>query len=745
MLTGTHLVSEAIGNGTDITPVAHAGIAVDFLRRFHPTSPWALATFGPGAGEIGPAATFHPSEENAARRFIASVDGRHNVYFSVNHVSWKLAKKAAKTDIAEVHWLHVDVDLAKTLDWTNADAVAAERSRVLHQLRTYEPQPTAIVWSGGGFQAFWRLSEIIVVNGDKARMGAIERRMQHIERRLGGDACHNADRIMRLPGTLNVLGPTKNAAGRKSARAELVEFHDDYIYDLEEFPSVEAARPSYFHSQTALAYSSDRNDMFERARDALQAIPADDRNVYLRIGMALKSEFGDAGFSLHRDWAMRSIKFDDTEHRRTWASISPEGDVTIGTLFGLARYHGWRDERRSRAEPGHETRRASAGMPPDMSLIRRNQHPAAPFPLEVLGPAADWVKATAESKSAPVDYVALALLVTAAGLIGPKRRVSPWGGWYEPSILWGALVGPPSVNKSPAMDPLRDAVRDIERMANADCDAKKAGFETDKKVAEARRELWEQEVGAAVKAGKEPPTMPGDAVVPQEPPKHRLLIVDATTEKVARILGENPGGLLCFRDELAGLLGGFDKYGGSGSDRAFWIEAYGGRSYRYDRVGLKDGSVDIAFCAVSLLGALQPDRLNTMLLSGDDDGLASRPLYAWPDPVAPRRPSRPADEHQLVAALRRLSEISFDPSDDGDLRPRTISLESDAADEFQAWWEHKQWDAKLNASGRLAGAVGKLDGKALRLAQVLELLAWAWCQATTLNRRRLAGTACLAR
>jgi hypothetical protein len=143
---------------------------------------------------------------------------------------------------------------------------------------------------------------------------------------------------------------------------------------------------------------------------------------------------------------------------------------------------------------------------------------------------------------------------------------------------------------------------------------------------------------------------------------------------------------------------------------------------------LQWGRINIAFCAVSLLGALQPDRLNTMLLSGDDDGLASRPLYAWPDPVAPRRPSRPADEHQLVAALRRLSEISFDPSDDGDLRPRTISLESDAADEFQAWWEHKQWDAKLNASGRLAGAVGKLDGKALRLAQVLELLAWAWCQ-----------------
>ena len=63
--------------------------------------------------------------------------------------------------------------------------------------------------------------------------------------------------------------------------------------------------------------------------------------------------------------------------------------------------------------------------------------------------------------------------------------------------------------------------------------------------------------------------------------------------RLLAILGENPGGLICFRDELAGLLGGFDKYGGSGSDRSFWIEAYGGRPYRYDRVSLKDDPIDI--------------------------------------------------------------------------------------------------------------------------------------------------------
>jgi Protein of unknown function (DUF3987) len=275
------------------------------------------------------------------------------------------------------------------------------------------------------------------------------------------------------------------------------------------------------------------------------------------------------------------------------------------------------------------------------------------------------------------------------------------------------------------MDPFRDAARGIEHAANGDWEFRQAEFEHEKQVAEARRVSWEHEVKQAVKGGQEPPTLPSGAIQPKAPTKSRLWIVDATTEKVARILGENPRGLISFRDELAGLLGGFDRYGGSGSDRAFWIEAYGGRPYRYDRVSLNE-PIDIPFCAVSLIGTLQPDRLNTMLLSGDDDGLAARLLCAWPDPVPPRRPSKGADYATVQAALQGLWDLPFDRDDSGGARPRITLLEADAADEFQAWWEHKQWDAKQTAGGKLAGAVGKLDGVALRLAQVLEFLEWPW-------------------
>jgi len=367
---------------------------------------------------------------------------------------------------------------------------------------------------------------------------------------------------------------------------------------------------------------------------------------------------------------------------------------------------------------------------PDMSLLKRNQIPAPRFPLEVLGPAADWVKATAESKCAPTDFVALGLIVSTAGVIGPKRRVSPWEGWEEPSIVWGAGVGPPSFSKSPAFDPFREAVRTVERGLNADWDSKLSKFETDKNAADAHRAKWEQEVATAVRSNTDVPLMPEEAAQPEKPTQRRLCVVDSTPEKLVRLLADNPGGLICYRDELTGLIGSFDKYGGSGADRAFWLEAYGGRSYRYDRV--KDNAaIDLPFCAVSLLGGIQPDRLNRFILSGDDDGLASRLLYAWPDPVPSRRPSRAADQFALLAALQRLAALEFVPADGDSVKPRVVLLETDAADEFQAWWERTQWNAKQTATGRVAGAIGKLDGITLRLSQVLEFLAWAWRQSNT--------------
>src|SRR5262249_23093902 len=156
-----HQSSEPVANGA-VNGHAHAtpdelgaAGAVSFLERFHLGTPWVLATFGPRDDEVGPAQTFDPStERDAAYRFILGLQGKHNIYFTVNCVGVRISKKASKRDIVEIHYLHVDADLNKKLNWSDPVAIAVEKERVLALLRAYGPPPTVIVWSGGGFQAF---------------------------------------------------------------------------------------------------------------------------------------------------------------------------------------------------------------------------------------------------------------------------------------------------------------------------------------------------------------------------------------------------------------------------------------------------------------------------------------------------------------------------------------------------------------------------------------------------------------
>src|SRR5262245_57070431 len=128
-----HLTNQFNGFTVDFASDASSDAAIAFLRLFHPATLWAISSFGPGDA-VGPARTFDPSEAGAARTFINDLQGKFNVYFSVNRVAGKLSKKAAKSDIEEIHYLHVDADLSKTLDWSNPDAVEAEKARVLELL-----------------------------------------------------------------------------------------------------------------------------------------------------------------------------------------------------------------------------------------------------------------------------------------------------------------------------------------------------------------------------------------------------------------------------------------------------------------------------------------------------------------------------------------------------------------------------------------------------------------------------------
>ena len=82
----------------------------------------------------------------------------------------------------------------------------------------------------------------------------------------------------------------------------------------------------------------------ERASDALQFIPSADRDTWWRMGMAIKSGFGETGFDLWNTWSIQDDSYDPKDAQSTWKSFTIGGKVGIGTLFHEAKVNGWQDD-----------------------------------------------------------------------------------------------------------------------------------------------------------------------------------------------------------------------------------------------------------------------------------------------------------------------------------------------------------------------------------------------------------------
>jgi hypothetical protein len=295
--------------------------------------------------------------------------------------------------------------------------------------------------------------------------------------------------------------------------------------------------------------------------------------------------------------------------------------------------------------------------------------------------------------------------------------------------LWLALIGAPSTGKTPALRPIVETCRAIEREAEPAWREARAQSSALAEGARAIEEEWRKSVRAAIKQGAAPPDRPPGADAPPEPSRPRLIAMDATTEELHHLLAGQLRGLLYMRDELAGWLGNHDRYGGHGGDRAFFLETWNGGSYVADRVKYCGQPVRIERAALAMLGGLQPDRLGEAL-AGPDDGLAARFCYAWPQP-GPIMPlaSEPdaaarARRDRLTTAARRLYRLAMDGDPQGEPAPRILRLAPDALALFEELRREAMGRAR-SSRGLAAGWHGKTPGRVLRLALVYELLGWA--------------------
>jgi hypothetical protein len=241
---------------TSSTGLQGPEVVEHFLLQLRKDGPWSLQAILPDE----PSSTSIPKiiavtvrTIAEALQFVAAHNGKRNLYYLVNPTKHDKDKKAKKIDIAAIEYCLADLD-------PKADEVSeVARSRYLGQLNgSFEPTPTAIVNSGNGIQCLWQLGEPIDLTpyplaqdkdgkwilGPEAQriVDDAEARIKEIMIRLGAEpGTQNIDRILRLPGTINLPNEKKRKEGRVECPTELLAFNGAY-YSLDQFPLPEQTK-----------------------------------------------------------------------------------------------------------------------------------------------------------------------------------------------------------------------------------------------------------------------------------------------------------------------------------------------------------------------------------------------------------------------------------------------------------------------------------------------------------------------
>jgi hypothetical protein len=220
---------------------------INFLEQLRAGGPWVLTAIIPDKQPNEPptiTSTAHSPAE--IESFCCEHNGKRNLYYSVNPTRGPMSKKASKADIAAIEYLLGDLDPKS--DETSEQA----KARYLTALESFEPRATATIDSGNGIQGLWKLGPFIPLGtGSEAIIADAEARSAALMERLGAKAgTQNIDRILRLPGTINLPNAVKRKAGRVECPTKLIMFNGA-SYSLDSFPLPQRHEKQDAHEERA--------------------------------------------------------------------------------------------------------------------------------------------------------------------------------------------------------------------------------------------------------------------------------------------------------------------------------------------------------------------------------------------------------------------------------------------------------------------------------------------------------------
>ena len=463
---------------------------------------------------------------------------------------------------------------------------------------------------------------------------------------------------------------------------------------------------------------------WEEIRQALDVVPADcSREEWVSIGMALhwagaQTDQLEQALQLWNEWsATAQVKYQgEREIMTQWFSFKPDKAtaVKLGTLFHIAKQHGWQ-----RPTPDVSELFKKAEVPTAAPLdVIDGLRPKPPEMNMDLWPDILRQRSIEVSEGVGCDPLVplFAGLAAVCGVVDAQIRLELMPGFKVPPVLWVMTIGDPADKKSPGSRPMLSPLKNIEAEDRPrygkellDWEGKEAAYASAKKAF-----LEFSASPEAILGSDQAPQVPD---MPPQPVPLKITVSDITSQKLVRQAADRPRGLLCHLDEMNSWVRKLtDKQ--SGEDRSAWVVSYESEHYEMDRVGA--GSIYAENLAVSIYGNIQPQVYKQSLKALSADGLLQRFIPAVLR-GSKTKLGHPIPEYLTSAAawentLRLVYALPV----------QTYKLSSDAYNafrEFQGWYEQAKQDERvLNSGVEYMTAFGKLEGLAGRLILIFHVI-----------------------
>jgi|GEM_PF-2500814 len=318
----------------------------------------------------------------------------------------------------------------------------------------------------------------------------------------------------------------------------------------------------------------------------------------------------------------------------------------------------------------------------------------------------EWVNDIAKRMQIYPTFPSVALLSFVSAIIARRIAIYPKQfdkEWRVIPNIWGAIVGQPGVQKSPAISPIFEPIRKREQLLRVE-------YEKAVKDYNAALDKW--------KGNKE------HEQKPTPPTRKRLFISDGTMEAIHAAHLHNPQGILLYRDELSGFIETMSKKGREG-ERQMYLEGWGGDgTFSMTRMSRDDVSVD-GLC-LTPFGGIQPSVLSKYISDAAkgvvDDGFIQRfqllvSSVAKPDYVLTDVTPDYAAKERYVDTINRLLDLPSHGS------PVVTSFEQEAQTVFNHWLE--SLERRIRSGGLspiIASHISKYRSLLPSLALIFEVI-----------------------